>query len=72
MTDLTPDQQRLLGQLESFRPENFRRTRWALIHDARELGLTWEQIGEALEISPPGANRMYSQGKKRLTLRLED
>jgi hypothetical protein len=59
MTDLTPEQERLLEQLAAFRPENFRRQRWILLDRARKSGLPWEPIAEALNTKEPGAIRMY-------------
>ena len=48
------------GRLRALRQDNYRRIRWEAIDAARKLNMTWEQIGEALGVMAPSANRMYS------------
>lgn len=48
------------GRLRALRQENYRATRWQAIDAARKLNMTWEQIGEALGVMAPSANRMYA------------
>lgn len=59
MTNHTAHQEDLLHKLAAFTPDNYRRQRWLLIDAARKAGVTWADIGEALEIKTPGAIRMY-------------
>lgn len=66
MSNMTPEQDQLLRNLQAFQPEHFRKQRWLMIHRAREAGIGWEAIGEALDTPRTAAVRMYTSGKKAM------
>lgn len=56
-------QKAALERLEAFQLRRYRAARWRAIDHARRLDLKWEDIAEALDISRPGAIRMYANDK---------
>ncbi|MBT2484783.1 MULTISPECIES: hypothetical protein [unclassified Microbacterium] len=59
MSNESPSRAAAEQRLIALRAENYRRTRWAAIHAARQAGMTWAEIGDALGIMATAASRMY-------------
>lgn len=47
------------GRLRALRLENYRKTRWEAIDAARQVKMTWEEIGDNLGVMASAASRMY-------------
>lgn len=63
MSNAEPSRAATEQRLIALRQENYRRTRWAAIHAARQLDppMTWSEIGDALGVMGTAAARMYRQ-----------
>lgn len=59
MSNESPARIAATARLNALRSENYRRTRWAAINAARELQMTWDEIGEALGVMGTAAARFY-------------
>lgn len=61
MSNQSPERAAAETRLNALRQENYRRTRWAAIHAARQLDpqMTWAEIGDALGVMATAAARMY-------------
>lgn len=51
--------ERAVARLNALSLENYRRTRWAAIDAARDVGMTWGEIGDAVGAEQSAARRMW-------------
>lgn len=59
-TTPTDPREATTARLRALSLDNYRRTRWVAIDAARDLGMTWQEIGEALDgMDKSAARRLW-------------
>lgn len=53
----------VLRRLELLNLDRYKRARWVAIDNARQIGVTWEDIADAIGMKRPSVARVHELGK---------